>query len=292
MLPYSPLDPPMSPFTPDQPAAPRPPPPADTNVVNEGRPRTVVISPFTPLDHPPFPMVTSKTKDWVSFRTRISCLKKPLDPAVESSAAPPPPTRNTESCEPCGMVRFKVVDVVKIRGFEPERKNYLLTNLFTNCALTFCFNFTSLISRSCCLPKTQSVRRPWIVIYFPKALTNSFRTSIFCVSFYILQVYSLKNWVKLGESALIQHFLREVAESLLGEKLGAGEGLLPTARIAWMPPRVPYTRARLIINHGPSSSLVPHCPCFFSTSILPCVELLEARPPSKFPAGGAPLWQS
>ena len=33
----------------------------------------------------------------------------------------------------------------------------------------------------------------------------------------------------------VRLFLREVAESLLGEKLGAGEGLLPTARIAWMP---------------------------------------------------------
>ena len=39
---------------------------------------------------------------------------------------------------------------------------------------------------------------------------------------------------------LNKHFLREIAESLLGVKLGAGEGLLPTARTLWMPPRGPY----------------------------------------------------
>ncbi len=34
---------------------------------------------------------------------------------------------------------------------------------------------------------------------------------------------------------LNKHFLREIAESLLGVKLGAGEGLLPSARTLWMP---------------------------------------------------------
>ena len=37
-------------------------------------------------------------------------------------------------------------------------------------------------------------------------------------------------------NSLITLLKREVAESLLGVKPGAGEGLLPIARILWMPP--------------------------------------------------------
>ena len=42
-------------------------------------------------------------------------------------------------------------------------------------------------------------------------------------------------------NSLITLLKREIAESLLGVKLGAGEGLLPSARTLWMPPRGPYT---------------------------------------------------
>ena len=49
---------------------------------------------------------------------------------------------------------------------------------------------------------------------------------------------------------------------------------------------------RLIIYHGPPSSLVPHSPCFCPASILPRCKLLETRPPSKFPVGGAAKWSS
>ena len=71
--------------------------------------------------------------------------------------------------------------------------------------------------------------------------------------------------------------------------VGGGEGHHPRERLRGCRGSL---HPRLITYHGLASSLVPHCPRICPTSVLPCCQLLETRPPSKFPAGGAPQWQS
>ena len=70
--------------------------------------------------------------------------------------------------------------------------------------------------------------------------------------------------------------------------VGGGEGHHPRERLRGCRGSL---HPRLITYHGLASSLVPHCPRICPTSVLPCCQLLETRPPSKFPAGGALQWQ-